>query len=308
MSATAPAVKAVKALARPGRVRAAAGLALAWVLACGWGTAQAQAQPEAPVARSALRICQDPQNLPFSNHQAEGFENRIADLLGRALGLPVSYYEFPQRMGFVRNTLRKKLPDADYPCDLILGVPAGYEQVASTRPYYRSSYVLVLRREPRFEGIRDPAQLLALPPEQLARLRIGVFDRSPAAQWLTRHGLLSQGVPYPMLSADPDWYPGQIIDQELAQGRIDAAIVWGPVAGYHAQRVADRVLPPLPLASEPGVRFDYAVAMGVRHGEPAWKQQVQDLIERLAPEIDTVLKAYHVPLLPLSPRPQEGAP
>jgi ABC-type amino acid transport substrate-binding protein len=104
----------------------------------------------------------------------------------------------------------------------------------------------VLRREPRFEGIHELAQFLALPPDQLAGLRIGVYDRSPAAQWLTRHDLLPQAVPYPMLSADPDWYPGRIIEQDLAQGRLDAAIVWGPVAGYYARRAATQVLPPIP--------------------------------------------------------------
>lgn len=247
--------------------------------------------------RQAFRVCQDPNNLPFSNTRAEGFENRIAELFAKELGLPVTYYSFPQRMGFVRNTLRYKLPGQDYPCDIIMGVPAGFEQTDTTKPYYRSTYTLVLAATKGLDKVDSAEAFLRLEPSVLKSLRIGVFDRSPASAWLDRHGLVDQGVPYRMLSPDPDHYPGQIIERELAAGRIDAAIVWGPIAGYYAKRAGATPLKVIPLKSEPGVKFDYAMAMGIRRGEPQWKQQIESLIDRKRPEIEAILREYGVPLV-----------
>jgi mxaJ protein len=265
--------------------------ALAW----SGGAPRAQA-PDEP-ARTAFRVCQDPNNLPFSNLQGEGFENRIAELFARDLGLPVSYYSFPNRLAFIRNTLRYKLPGEDYRCDVVMGVPAGFEQVAATKPYYRSTYALVFPRGRGLDAVRTSDDLLALPPETLRTLRIGVFDRSPASLWLARHALVDRGVPYSMMSPDPEQYPGQIIERDLAQGKIDAAIVWGPIAGFFARRVRSPELLVVPMKSEPGVPFEYAMAMGVRHGEARWREQIDGLIARHHDAILAILRDYGVPLV-----------
>ena len=274
-------------------VRAVAGLALVALMA----TAAAQDKPE---PRTALRVCQDPNNLPFSNVKGEGIENRIADLFGKALGLPVTYYSFPQRLAFIRNTLKFKLPGEDYPCDIVMGVPAGYDQVSVTKPYYRSTYALVFAKGKGLDQVRSSEDFLKLDRAMLRKLRIGIYDRSPASDWLNKHQLLEQGVPYKIMNADPDQYPGEIIEKDLAAGKLDVAIVWGPIAGYFARRVKKPVLTVVPMKSEPGVKFDYQMAMGVRHGEREWKQQIEGLIVAKQSEIQAILKEYGVPLVDAS--------
>jgi mxaJ protein len=279
--------------------RARAGAAVVAGLALAALTMGAAAQ-DTPAPRTALRVCQDPNNLPFSNMKGEGIENRIAELFGKALGLPVTYYSFPQRMGFIRNTLRFKLPGEDYPCDIVIGVPAGYDQVSVTKPYYRSTYALVFAQGKGLDQVKSSEDFLKLDRARLSKLRIGVYDRSPASDWLNKHQLVEQGVPYPMLSADPQQYPGEIIEKDLASGKLDVAIVWGPIAGYFAQRAKTAALAVVPMKSEPGVRLDYQMAMGVRYGEREWKQQVEGLIESKQLEIQAILKEYGVPLVDAS--------
>lgn len=269
------------------------GLALAGAL----GSAIAQDQP---AVRTALRVCQDPNNLPFSNLKGEGIENRIAELFGKALGLPVTYYSFPQRLAFIRNTLKFKLPGQDYPCDLVIGVPAGFDEVSVTKPYYHSTYALVFPKGNGMDQVTSGADFLKLDRAKLASLRIGIYDRSPASEWLSKHNLVDQGVPYRVMNADPKQYPGEIVEKDLAAGKIDVAIVWGPIAGYFAQRVKSPVLMVVPLKSEPGVKFDYQMAMGVRYGEREWKQQIESLIDSKRPEILAILKEYGVPLVDAS--------
>lgn len=266
-------------------------VAAAIAMTAGIGSAE-----EAP-QRKALRVCQDPNNLPFSNTRGEGIENRIAEVFGKALGLPVTYYSFPQRLAFIRNTLRYKLPGHDYPCDIVMGVPVGFDQVAVTKPYYRSTYALVFAQGKGLDRVHSAGDFLALDRSQLAKLRIGVYDRSPASEWLVRHGLEESGVPYKIMNADPSQYPGEIIEKDLAGGKLDAAIVWGPIAGYFAKRVQSPKLMVVPLPSEPGVRFDFQMAMGVRYGEREWKQQVESLIDSQQAAITAILREYGVPLL-----------
>lgn len=281
------------------QARSALGAVQPWVAGlaclCAWATAAAQSTDNPQP--SALRVCQDPNNLPFSNTSGQGFENKIAELFAREMGVPLTYYAFPQRLAFIRNTLRYKLPGEDYRCDIVIGVPAGFGQVSATRPYYRSTYVLVYAKGNALDGIKSSDDLLKLPPEKLHKLRIGVYDRSPASQWLARHALVDQGVPYRILNADPDQYPGEIIERDLAQGKLDAAVVWGPIGGYFAKRVQQPTLVVVPMTSEPGVKFDYAMAMGVRYGEPQWKARIEGLIGKLQPQIIDILKGYGVPLL-----------
>jgi quinoprotein dehydrogenase-associated probable ABC transporter substrate-binding protein len=265
-------------------------------LAIGLGCAAAQAEDPAP-PRQAFRVCQDPNNLPFSSTGGDGIENRIAEVFGKALGLPVTYYSFPQRMAFIRNTLRFKLPDQDYPCDIVMGVPAGFDQVSVTKPYYRSTYALVFARSKGLEQVRTEEDFLKLDRALLARLRIGLYDRTPASDWLVKHGLVDSGVPYGMLNADPAQYPGQIVERDLADGKLDVAVVWGPIAGFFAKRVKSPELAVVPLRSTPGVRLDFPMAMGVRYGEREWKQQVESLIESRRAEIQAILTEFGVPLV-----------
>jgi len=256
---------------------------------------------DAPDKRTQLRVCQDPNNLPFSNTKGEGIENRIADVFGKALNLPVTYYSFPQRLAFIRNTLRYKLPGQDYPCDIVMGVPVGFEEgVSVTKPYYRSTYALVFPKGKGMDNVATINDFLALGPAKLRALRIGLYDRSPASAWLSQHQLVESGVPYQMMNPDPQQYPGEIIEKDLASGKLDAAIVWGPIAGYFAQRVKTPQLVVLPLKSEPGIRLDYEMAMGVRFGEREWKQQVEGLIESRKADIQAILKEYGVPLVDAS--------
>ncbi len=281
------------------RVRSAKAVAvliagLGACLSCGTVAAQDAPAPK----REALRVCQDPNNLPFSNIQGEGIENHIAEVFGKALGLPVTYYSFPQRLAFIRNTLRYKLPGEDFRCDIVLGVPVGYDQgVSVTKPYYRSTYALVYAKGGPLDGVTSVADFLARTPAQQENLRIGVHDRSPASAWLGKHGLVDQGVPYLTMSPDPEEYPGAVIERDLASGKLDAAIVWGPIAGYFAKRLTQPELVVIPMASEPGVKFDYQMAMGVRYGEREWKQQVEALIDSQRPAIDAILKDYGVPIV-----------
>ena len=270
--------------------RSLCGAALGMVLA---GSALAAGE-EAP---KAFRPCIDPSNLPFANSKGEGFENRIAALFAQKLGLPVQNYAFPQRMNFIRNTLRYKLPGEDFRCDIVMSVPAGYDQTSTTAPYYRSTYVLVYPKGKGLDQVKTGSDLFALSADAQRKLTIGVYDRSPGSTWLARHGLEAQARPYPMLSPDPEQYPGEIIEKDLAQGKIDAAIVWGPIAGYYAKRLHNIDLILVPLKSEPGVKFDYEIAMGVRYGEREWKETIERLIAENRTAISTILRDYNVPLV-----------
>ena len=275
----------------------------AWrVVACAIAlVATGAAAQDAPPKRTELRVCQDPNNLPFSNTKGEGIENRIAEVFGKALNLPVTYYSFPQRLAFIRNTLRYKLPGQEYPCDIVIGVPVGFEEgVSVTKPYYRSTYALVFPKGKGMDQVTTVTEFLALDPAKLRSLRIGIYDRSPASEWLSRHQLLESGVPYQIMNPNPQQYPGEIIEKDLASGKLDAAIVWGPIAGYFAQRVKTPQLVVLPLKSEPGMKLDYQMAMGVRFGEREWKQQVEGLIDSRQAEIQAILKEYGVPVVDAS--------
>jgi mxaJ protein len=244
-----------------------------------------------------LRVCQDPNNLPFSNTKGEGIENKLAELFAKKLGWKLEYFSFPQRMGFVRNTIRFKLPGTNYRCDIIMGVPTGFDQVAVTKPYYRSTYALVFPKGKGLDGVKTKQDFLQLDQKTLKKLKIGLYDRSPASQWLSRRGLLDQAVPYRIMNADPNQYPGEIIEKDLAAGKIDVAVVWGPMGGYFAKKVTQPELSIVALTSEPGVNFQYEMAMGVRFGEKEWKAQVEKFLDESKAEINAILREFNVPLL-----------
>jgi quinoprotein dehydrogenase-associated probable ABC transporter substrate-binding protein len=253
--------------------------------------------------RDALRVCADPNSLPFSNEARQGFENRIAELLAEDLGLPLEYVWFPQRRGFVRQTLRARRDGGGYKCDLIMGVPAGFEMGVTTRPYYRSTYALVIRSDGDLAAVETAEDFVALDPAIRDRLKVGAHSPGPGTLWLTRNGMRNQIVAFPALDADPDSYPGQLIDQELAERRLDAAIVWGPVAGYFAKLETERgaSLKVIPLASEAGIRFDFAIASAARFGDGEWRDRVQEFYDRRQVAVEGVLTEFGVPLLENKP-------
>ena len=253
--------------------------------------------------RKAFRVCRDPNNLPFQNARGEGFEDRIAALFAAELGVPVEAYDYPARFNFIRNTLRFKLPGDDFPCDIVMDVPAGFSQgTATTRPYYRSTYALVIPAASPLAGTASVEAFLALPQEKLAALRIGVIDKSPASNWLAKRGLIDLGKPYQLLSADPDKSSQQSVEDDLIAGRLDAAILWGPIAGHFARSHPDAKLAVLPLQSERNIKFDYEIAMAVRIADKAWLKTIDGLIARNQAKIDAILRDYGVPLLePLPP-------
>ena len=246
-----------------------------------------------------LRVCADPDNLPFSNRQGEGYENQIAEALARDLGRRVEYTFFPQRMGFVRNTLKKKDPTSQqFSCDVIIGVPKGYELTATTRPYMRSTYALLFPKKDELAALKTADDLMKLPPAKLKALRIGVFGMSPGADWLLRNGLLEQAVVYAPQSGDPAENPTLIVGKDLAAGKIDVGIVWGPIAGYLIQHHAgSQEWHAAPFVPDPAIKFDYEISMGVRFGEKQWQSTVDAWIGSHQSEITTILNKFRVPLL-----------
>lgn len=249
-------------------------------------------------ARGVLKVCADPNNLPLSHRNGQGFENKIAEVFAEALGWRLEYTWFPQRMGFIRNTLRARDETVDgFKCDLVMGVPVGFELAATTQPYYRSTWTLVYVRGGALDSVRRPEDLLALPAERLRALRLGAFGQTPPVDWLLRHRLLGQLVPYQRQTGDPEQYPGEIVEKDLLAGRIDVAFVWGPIAGYFAGRDREHRLVVVPFPPDPEIRFDYAIAMGVRFGERAWKERIEQLIVAQRPRIQAILADYGVPQL-----------
>ena len=259
--------------------------------------AAAAAPAGAQLTADTLKVCADPNNLPFSNRAEEGFENKLARLWAREAGVELEYTWFPHRRGFERNTLNAEdLGSGGYKCDVIVGVPAGYDLALTTRPYYRSTYALVYVAGGKLD-LANALDLTALPPATREALRIGVFTPGPAAEWLARHGLYEQMVPYPALGGDPDVYPGKIIENELLAGELDAAILFGPIAGYFAARAAPVEVAVVPLRSEPGIQFEFAMAAGVRFGERERRAALEDLMTRTAAQTAALLAEYHIPVV-----------
>jgi quinoprotein dehydrogenase-associated probable ABC transporter substrate-binding protein len=260
-------------------------------------------------SETALRVCADPDNLPLSNERGEGYENKIAEALANDLGRRVEYTFFPQRMGFVRNTLRHRdEATQQFKCDVIIGVPKGYELTATTRPYMRSTYSLLFAAADPIEpgDMRTADDLLKLPPEKLSALRIGVFGRSPGADWLLRNGLIERAVVYAPQSGDVHENPAYIIERDLKEKKIDVAILWGPMAGYLVQRhtaSSQGSASPwhaVPFLPDPQIHFDYEIAMGVRFGEKQWQGVLDNWIDTNQARIDQILLSYRVPLLDAS--------
>ncbi|MEW6025278.1 MAG: quinoprotein dehydrogenase-associated putative ABC transporter substrate-binding protein [Pseudomonadota bacterium] len=280
--------------------------ALAGLLAglAGW-SAPAAAQsgpPDAPGSDKVLRVCQDPNNLPLSNRAGEGFENRIAALFAQQLGWKLEHTWFPQRMGFIRNTLRAKEEHSErFKCDLVTGVAKGFELAANTHSYYRSSYAMAYVKGHGLDKVRKLDDLLALDAGQRKKLRIGAFAGSPVTEWLLQNGLMEQVNWYQSQTGDAEQYPGEIVEKDLASGKIDVAFAWGPIAGYFAKKARSANIVAIPLQSRPGMKFDFEIAMGVRHADKDFRQLIDRLIDTNQGKIQAILEEYGVPLSALPP-------
>jgi mxaJ protein len=264
----------------------------------GTGAAQQAANDDGPGRDKVLRVCQDPNNLPFSNRAEAGFENRIAALFAQELGWKLEHTWFPQRIGFIRNTLRAKVEDSNrYKCDLVTGVPVGYEMAATTRPYYHSTFALAYVKGKGLDGVHGLDDLMALNPEQRRKLRIGAFMATPVTEWLVQNKLMDQVSWYQHQTGDAEQYPGEIIERDLANGKIDVAFAWGPIAGYFARNTRGAPIVAVPLASRPGMKLDFEIAMAVRHGDKEFRQRIDQLIAANQARIDAILTGYGVPLV-----------
>jgi len=238
----------------------------------------------------ALRVCADPNNLPFSNRDGAGFENRIAELLAADRHATLQYTWWPQRRGFVRNTI------ATGTCDVVIGVPRESDMIATTLPYYRSSYVFVSRRD---RGL----DLASFDDPRLPALRIGVqmigddFANTPPAHALARRGITRNVVGYPVYGDYSRPSPLSDIVSAVDRGDVDAALVWGPAAGYFAQgsqgRLALHVVSPDGRA--PSLRFVFEISMGVRRSDDALRAELDDFLTRRRADVDAILDDYGVP-------------
>jgi quinoprotein dehydrogenase-associated probable ABC transporter substrate-binding protein len=265
---------------------------LAWLLLLSAGTLAACALPCAAVP---LRVCSDPNNLPYSNREQQGFENSIAQLIAKDMGRQVTYFWFPQRETFFKKTLNSGV------CDVVMSVPTGFDEADTTRPYYRSTYVFVSRRDRNLHisSFDDP---------RLRTLRIGVHilgeqdDSLPPVHALTSRGIVQNLVGYSIFGNLAEKNPSADLIAAVTKKDVDVAVVWGPLAGYFAQHSAvpldvtpidgDRSHPELPLT------FD--IALGVREGDTRLKQQLDAELVRRHSEIEAILRSYGIPQLNLA--------
>ncbi|HYC88729.1 MAG TPA: substrate-binding domain-containing protein [Thermoanaerobaculia bacterium] len=262
------------------------------ILVLNVGRASARPPERRAEARPTLRVCSDPNNLPFSNQKQQGFENKLAELVAKDLGKTVAYYWHAQRRGFVRNTLGAKK------CDVIMGVPSSFERALTTRPYYRSGYVFVTRRDRRL-GITS------LDDPRLRKLKIGVqmigddYASSPPAHALANRGMIRNVVGYSVYGDYAQDSPTRRIVDAVARREVDLSAVWGPTAGWFAKQsnVPLAVTPFTPEIDLPFLPFVFDISMAVRREDTALRDQLDQIIEKRQPEIAKILREYGVPRL-----------
>jgi mxaJ protein len=237
-----------------------------------------------------LRVCADPNNLPFSNEKGEGFENKIAELLAHDMGERVEYTWWAQRRGFFRNTLRAGT------CDIVIGVPAAFEMALTTKPYYRSTYVFLSRKDRQLK-------LTSLDDPKLKSLKIGVqiigddFSNAPPAHALGRRNIVGNVKGFTVYGDYREPNPPARIVDAVAKGDVDVAIVWGPLAGYFAKqaRVPMDVVPVSPQIDQPFLPFVFDISMGVRRDDQQLRDTVEQVLDKRRDEIDHILRDYQVP-------------
>jgi mxaJ protein len=236
-----------------------------------------------------LKVCGDPNNLPFSNEKLEGIENKIADVLAKDLGMTVAYTWWPHQRGLVKRVLNTGR------CDVMLGIPKGYDLVLWTKPYYRTGYVIAFRKD---KGLK----VRTLDDPLLKKLKIGVQVNTPPHDALGKRGIVGDNVVGYQLMFDSNFhaedYPGKLVEDLLA-GEVDVALVWGPIAGYFAKKKAA----PLEIVlledrPESGNRFAFDISMGVRKSNKELKAKLEEALARRHDEIRHILEDFGVPLLP----------
>src|SRR5678816_376395 len=237
-----------------------------------------------------LRVCGDPGNLPFSNEKLEGLENKIADVIAKDLGTTVAYTWWPHQRGVVKRALNTGR------CDVMLGIPKGYDPVLWTKPYYRTGYVMAYRKD---RGLK----LRSLDDKALLKLKIGVQVNTPPHEALGQRGIADNVVGYQLMfdsNYHAEDYPGKLIE-DLIAGNIDVALAWGPIAGYFAKKKGAPIEIVL-LEGQPdaGTRFAFDISMGVRKGDKELKAKLEESIARKRDEITHILEDFGVPLLPAS--------
>ncbi|HEY1186976.1 MAG TPA: substrate-binding domain-containing protein [Gemmata sp.] len=258
----------------------------------------------APMPRKkVLRVSADPNNLPFTNDKLEGFENRIAAIVAEELGADLEYVWRAQRRGFFRQSLKEG------ECDLVLGVPVGFDPVTTTAPYYRSSYVFVSRRDRGavVASFDDPA---------LKKLKVGVQligddgYNTPPAHALAARGLIDNAVGFTVYGDYSEPNPTARIVEAVASGNVDVAVVWGPTAGYFAKKssVSLDLKPVKPAADAAGLPFAFAIALGVRRGNTEFRDQLDAILKKRKADIDRILDGYGVPRVPKPDVKKGGAP
>src|SRR3989449_9320215 len=249
-----------------------------------------------PRPASDLRVCADPYDMPFSNSQGEGFENKIAQVVARDLNATVINYWWPSRRGFLRNSLLGGF------CDVMIQPAVGLDPVATTKPYYRSTYYFIYRAN-RGLGLRS------LDDTILKHLKIGVnmigydYTNTPPAHALGARSIVGLVGLGNFLNSDTKADPPQDIVHPVARDSIDVAVVWGPLAGYWVKRESV----PLTMVALPdtdavsGMRFAFDMAMAVRHRDKALKATLDSVIDRRHGEITEILRQYNVPMLETHP-------
>jgi quinoprotein dehydrogenase-associated probable ABC transporter substrate-binding protein len=240
-----------------------------------------------------LRVCADPDNMPASNQKGEGYENKIAELVASAWNAKVEYAWWPVRRGFFARALNGRY------CDVAMTAPAGLDMAATTKPYFRSAYMIVYRKDSglNLTSLDDPAW---------KKLKIGVnllnsdAENTPPAMALSAHGVVGNLVGYTTFYSEDRDRPEDII-KAVVDKQVDAAIVWGPLAGYFAkQSSVPLVLNPIFEDSVSGIPFAFPIAMGVRRRDRELRDSLQKVLEQKGPEIQAILRQYGVPLFPIS--------
>ena len=235
-----------------------------------------------------LRVCGDPNNLPFSNKQSEGFENKIAEVIAKEMQIELTYFWWPHQQGLVRRALKPGL------CDVMISIPQGWDRVLWTKPYYRSAYAFVYRKDRGFHisSLDDPI---------LKRLKIGVYINSPPMEALANRDIRTNLVGYSLVNYGDQNERSDKIIRDLVAGEIDVVLDWGPMAGYFAKRLNGST--PLEVVllqgGEPRIPFTFEFSMGVKEGNTALKAELEQAISKRHAEIRKILEEYGVPLLPL---------
>lgn len=266
--------------------RLAGGLAAAAALGFSFGAlAEGDDAAIELVDPNVLRVCADPHDLPFSNQEGEGFENKIAALFAEKLGKQLAYAYYPNSTGFIRNTLNA------HRCDVVMDMPQGNDFVQVTNPYYRASYALITKKGGELESVAT------LEDARLKGKRIGIIAGTPPATNLAVNGLLANIKSYPLVIDTRVAAPSADMIHDLENDVIDVAILWGPIAG-NAAKNAKTPLQVTPLVGEKtGPPMVYRMGLGVRHADQEWKRALNKLIAENQDEIDKILDSYGVPLL-----------